>query len=358
MAVVSFPSIYMQAEILTQSRAFLGQFPLCILASLSVYFILHLPKIDDSHWVEKLKKIDFLGALTLIIAVFMLLLGFDRGSNVSWSDTLTIVCCAVSVPIFAIFIFVEMKIASHPFAPGHIIFERSLFASYLVNFLALGAYMGVIFYIPLVFQAVEGLSSTGAGLRLIPPSLCSVSGSLFGGKVMQRTGKYYWLTISMLLLLLVGTIVIVLSSGTVFDSPIGLIIGVCLNAFGGGATVTTTLINVIASAEPEDQAVATACTYLFRSLGSVIGLSLSATVVQQRLRTLLMDGLKDGGAADDIADKVRENLDIIKKLEPHTRHIVRSCYQKATSASFGMCAVFVAGALLASCWIREKKLSR
>lgn len=352
------PWVVYVMEILTIRRAFLGQFPLCLLASLSVYFILHLPKQDDSHWKEKLGKIDFLGALTLITAVFCLLLGLDRGSNVAWSDTLTIVCCCVSIPIFAIFIFIEMRVASHPFAPGHIIFERSLFASYLVNFLAVGGYMGITFYLPLVFQAVQGLSATGAGLRLIPPLIFSVSGSLFGGKVMQRTGKYYWLTISCLILCLAGCVIIFLCSGLVFDFPLGLIIGLCFAAFGGGSTITTTLISVIANADPKDQAVATACTYLFRSLGSVVGVSMSATVVQQSLRTQLRENLKSGKEADKIVDRVRQSLDYIKKLEPHTREIVGRCYQKATSASFSLSIAFVGTALVASLWMKEKKLSK
>lgn len=328
------------------------------MASLSVYFILHLPKQDDSHWREKLAKIDFLGALTLITAVFCLLLGLDRGSNIAWLDTLTIVCCSVSIPIFAIFIFVEMKLASHPFAPGHIIFERSLFASYLVNFLIVGSYLGIVFYLPLVFQAVQGLSATGAGLRLIPPLIFSVSGSLFGGKVMQKTGKYYWLTIYSIILCLSGVIIIFLCSGLVFDFPLGLIIGLCFSAFGGGSTITTTLISVIANADPKDQAVATACTYLFRSLGSVVGVSLSATIVQQRLRTQLRQNLKSGKEADKIVDRVRQSLDYINKLEPHTRDIVRRCYQMATSASFGLGIAFVGAALVASFWMKEKKLSK
>jgi hypothetical protein len=323
-----------------------------------VYFILHLPKQDDSHWREKLGKIDFLGALTLIIAVFMLLLGLDRGSNVAWSDTLTIVCCCVSVPIFAIFIFVEMRVASHPFAPGHIIFERSLFASYLVNFLTVGSYMGIVFYLPLVFQAVQGLSATGTGLRLIPPLIFSVGGSLFGGKIMQKTGKYYWLTITSLILSVMGIVTIFLCSGLVFDSHVGILVGFCCCAFGIGTTITTTLISVIANADPKDQAVATACTYLFRSLGSAIGVSLSATAVQQSLRTQLRSSLKSGKEADKIVDKVRHSLDYIKKLEPHTREIVMKCYQKATSASFGLSIAFVVASLVASFWIREKKLSK
>jgi predicted MFS family arabinose efflux permease len=338
--------------------AFLGQFPMCVVAALAVYFILDLPKTDHSHWVEKLKRIDFLGAFSLVIAVFSLLLGFDRGSNVAWSDTKTIVFYTLSIPLFAIFVFVETKIASHPFAPGHIIFDRSLTPSYLSNFFALSANMGMIFYIPLYFQAVEGMSATAAGLRLVPVMVCSVSGSLFGGLYMQKTGKYYWLTVCCFVVSMMGSIIIFLFSGIVFDSSWVLIVGMGFVAFGGGAAITTTLLSVLANANPNDQAIATACTYLFRSLGSVTGVSLSATVVQQSLRIRLRDGLKSGKEADEIVKHVRQNLDYIQELEPQVRIIVRRCYKMATNSAFGMSIAIITFALASSFFIREKKLSK
>jgi len=221
---------------LTSSRAFIGQFPLTLIACATVYFVLELPKIEDSNWTSKLKRIDFLGAFTLIAAVFCLLVGLDRGSNVAWQDKYTLIFCLVSLPLFAIFIFVEMKIASHPFAPGHIIFQRSLLASYMSNFFSLGAHMGAMFYIPLYFQAVDGMSATGAGVRLIPAMMCSVSGSLFGGKFMQRTGKYYWVTIySLAFGSVIGTSIIFSCSGAVMTSSWGITLGLGLSAFGAGS---------------------------------------------------------------------------------------------------------------------------
>ncbi|TAQ91243.1 hypothetical protein B7494_g459 [Chlorociboria aeruginascens] len=324
--------------------SFLGQGPLTFLAFFVVYFVLDLPKIEDTHWRSQLSKIDFLGAFTLITAVFSLLLGLDRGSNDSWTNPIAITGCSISLPLFALFVLVEMKVASHPFAPGHIIFERSLFASYASNFFTMASHMIIIFYVPLCLQAVEGLSATGAGLRLIPVMIGAVSGSLFGGRVMQKTGRYYWLTVGCIVFSIAGTIVVLLCSGVPFHSSWGMIVGLSIAAFGSGATITTTLINVIANAAPQDQAIATACTYLFRSLGSVLGLSLASTVVQQSLRTQLRSSLDSGHDADEIVDRVRQSLDYIKELEPQTRSIVRLCYQRATSASFGMSIIVFLGA--------------
>lgn len=185
-------------------RAFIGQAPLCAIAFASVALILHLPKTDSSGWKTKIRRVDFLGALVMVCAVFALLLGLDRGSNVSWSSPLTIASLVVSLPLFSLFVLVEEKLAAEPFAPGRIIFERSLFACYLCNFFSFGGWLSMLFYLPLFYQAVNGFSASQAGVRLFPGIVAGVSGSLFAGILMKRTGKYYWLTVSAYSLLALG----------------------------------------------------------------------------------------------------------------------------------------------------------
>ncbi|MCJ1373392.1 hypothetical protein MMC20_004620 [Loxospora ochrophaea] len=315
--------------------AFLGQAPLCAVALLSVAFVLKLPKKDSSGWKAKLRRVDFPGAVVLVAAVFTLLLGLDRGSNVAWSSPITIASLCVSFPLFISFVLVEQYYAAEPFAPGHIIFERSLFACYLCNFFSFGGWLSALFYIPLFFQAVDGFNATQAGVRLLPGIIAGVSGSLFAGLLMQKTGKYYWLTVIAYSFLTVGMVPILLCTGLVVNSTYGISLGLVINGFSNGIGVTTTLIGLIANAAPQDQAVATACSYLFRSLGSVVGLSLSATVVQQSLRVQLRNRLGSGKDADRIVQGVRESLEYIKTLNPEIAEIVRQCYGSATTAGFG-----------------------
>lgn len=103
---------------------------------------------------------------------------------------------------------------------------------------------------------------------------------------------------------------------------------------------------------------ATACSYLFRSLGSVFGVSLSATVANQTLRRQLESELRSGKDATRIAERVRQSLAYIKTLEPEVREIVRDCYSKSTRAAFGLQICLVAGAAISAWFIREKKLSK
>ncbi|THX52564.1 MFS general substrate transporter [Aureobasidium pullulans] len=338
--------------------AFLGQVPLCVLAFVVVGSVLKLPKREQTDWKQKLRRIDFLGAAILICAVFTLLLALDRGSNVSWKANVTIISISLSIPLFILFVFVEMKVASEPFAPGHIIFNRSLFACYLCNFFSFSGWLAALFYIPLYFQAVDGLTATQAGVRLIPGIIAGVSGSLFGGFYMQRTGKFYWLTVIAYSCLVVGMTFVFLFSGFVVNSTIGIIIGMCVCGWSNGIGVTSTLIGLIANASREDQAVATACSYLFRSLGSVFGVSISATLANQSLRDNLASALSNGNAAAEIAERVRESLAYINTLEPGVRALVRECYAQSTRAAFGLEIGLVAGAAVSAWFIREKALSK
>ena len=152
-------------------------------------FTLKLPSPDKEDWVSRVKKIDFPGAFVLVFAVTALLLGLDQGSNVAWNSPLTITCLALVAPACALFIYVELKVASNPFAPARIIFDRALVAAYMLNFFSMAGWFGILFYLPLYYQAVDDVSASQAGLRLLPAILTAVTGSLLGGLIIQRTGQ-------------------------------------------------------------------------------------------------------------------------------------------------------------------------
>ena len=224
--------------------AFLGQAPLCLLAFVAVVFALKPPAREQKDWRTNLGRIDFLGALVLVTAVFCLIFGLDRGSNESWSLPISYCPLVASVFGFALFVFVEKSVAGEPFAPGHVIFERSLFSCYLCYFFSCAGWFAIQYYLPLFFQAVDGLGATGAAVRLIPAVVAGVSGSLFGGVVMMRTGKFYWLTVNAYALLTTGAVIILCSVGLVTNSYYGIAAGMVFSGFGNGIGVTSTLIGL------------------------------------------------------------------------------------------------------------------
>ncbi|TGZ81703.1 MFS general substrate transporter [Ascodesmis nigricans] len=343
--------------------SFILQFPMTIIAIIVVSLYLHLPAPSEHHhhhrspFKTRLKRVDFLGAVVLVLAVLTLLIGLDRAGNNGFRDQIAISSLIISLLLFSTFMLVETSIASEPFAPPHVVKQHSILASVLANFFAFGANMTVFFFFPLYMQVVDSLSPGQAGIRLLPAIVGGVSGSLGGGLVMQKTGKYYWLTVCSYILMLGGGTLVMCSTGTVTNSFLGSEIGIVFSSFGNGIGVTSTLIAVIAAAGSEDQAVATAVSYLFRSLGTVSSLSVSSMLVQETLRNELIKSVK-GEDAEEIVRKVRESIEFIKTLPAERKAIVIACYEKAVSKAFMFAVLLGVGAVVSSTFIKEKKLGR
>ena len=204
------------------------QVPLALLAIVSVGFGLNLPRPAHGNLREKLARIDFAGAATLVAATFLLLLGLDRGGNVSWHDHVTIASLVSSAVLFASFVAVELRWAREPFAPKRIVANKSLLASYLANLFSNGAAISLIYHVSLYLQAVQRVSASGVGLTLLPTIFGGVIGSLGTGLIMQATGRYYFLTIGAFVLMLAGDVAVALVTGPfVRYSLLALSIGRC-----------------------------------------------------------------------------------------------------------------------------------
>ena len=178
------------------ARVFLIQVLLCLIAIASVSLLLHLPKRQSEvPWRKQLPRIDILGALLLILTVFTLLFGLDRGSNVSWRSPITIGSICAAVPLSIAFVVVETRFAVEPFTPGHVIFDKALVACYIQNFFGYATFTALIFYLPLFFQAILEMTPAQAGVGLIPAAVSVVVGTLVGGVTMKKTGRFYWLAL-------------------------------------------------------------------------------------------------------------------------------------------------------------------
>ncbi|KAI0971654.1 MFS multidrug transporter [Xylaria arbuscula] len=336
--------------------AFAIQFPLALLAFVAVYLVLDLPQTNHSRWSAKFLRIDFIGAFTLVLAVFLLLSGLDNGGNEGWAKKMTVIPLALAPVLFAIFVLVEAKVAMEPFAPGHVIFNPPLLAAYGANFFGLAGNMSVLFFIALFFQAALGMTATSSGLAFVPITFFAITGSLGVGFLMKRTGRYYWLTLAGYTFMLLGSLPMVLGAGQ--QSATIVIVGLGIAAFGNSISITTTLVAMIANATPENTAVVIACSYLFRSLGAAIGISVSMATLQQMLRVNLADKLGGADRAREIEEQVRLSLDYIRRLDPDVAAMVRKSYAIATQWSFLPVTAFLILAIVSSIFIRENKLDR
>ena len=330
--------------------------PLCLVAFVGVQCVLKLPPVPDSKWLDKVRQIDFLGAFALILAVVSLLVGLDSGANLGWSHAVTIAALSLTPVITAAFIFIEMKVAVYPFAPGHVILDPGLLSCYLINFFCSGTYTAVLFFVPLYFQAVMSVSATTSGLWLVPAMISVVTASLSGGWVVKITGRFYWVTVAGVAIAGLAHIPLMLSVR--FSTAVGEVAGLAMLTFGTSSAVTTILVGVINNAASEDMALSIASSYLFRSLGASVGVSLGYATLQQVLKTELASRFPDGDEARRIEEQVRLSLDYIRKLSPWQAEQVRESYQVATLGAYVPSLIFIVTGLLSSFWVKETVLRK
>lgn len=218
---------------------------LCLVATIALIALLNLPKRQSEVPVKKqLLRIDFVGAILLVLTVTGLLYGLNRGRDASWRSPLTISSLCATIPLPIAFVTIETRFAVERITPGHIIFNRALFACYAQNFLGYAAFTAFIFYLPLFFQVRLGMTPPQAGACLIPAAISVVVGTVLGGVLLKRTGKFYWLAVLSSMTATVGTIPIVvapsLTRGSLTTSFIGSVVGFVPQ----GMTITASLIAI------------------------------------------------------------------------------------------------------------------
>ncbi|KAL1946941.1 hypothetical protein VTO73DRAFT_15045 [Trametes versicolor] len=323
-------------DILGWRSAFLLQMPILVFSFclVALKVSIRLPdEIENQPVRAKLRRIDVLGSFTLVGTVGALLLGLSLKSTeeLPWAHPLIWGLLLASGVFGAAFIWVETCWSPFPVMPMRLIRMRTpLFVS-LSNFFGSVAAFSMIYNVPLYFSAVRLNSSTDTGLHLLPHSVAISTGSVFAGWVMRRTGKLYSLTLCSCLLTVVAAALV--ARWNEHSPAWHLWLDVAPQGFGMAAVITSTLIAMIASVSREDLAVATGITYLFRTTGQVIGVSLSGALLQAILTTKLRERIH-GPNAIEIIDQIRHSTTIIPQLSPELRKAAVDSYADALRVVF------------------------
>ena len=310
--------------------AFLAQVPLTVISGIMVFFTVRIPvkATGNSAW----KRIDFLGALSLVTTIVLLLLGLNSGGNiVPWTHSLVLTTLLLSAVSLAGFIYIESKIATEPVIPVRLLLNRTIFSACLTNWFVTMCVFSVLFYGPIYFQ-VKGLSTTQAGARLIPQAVGVGVGSVSSGVIMRWTGRYYYLSVATQIIFVGAAILI--STFTLTTPDWKPFIAFFLAGIGYGGILTITLLALIAAVDHKDHSVITSASYAFRSTGAAIGVTIASAVFQNILKTELWSKFGDRKDAKEIIGKLRDSLDEIQHLPESWKGEVIQVYMDALRGVF------------------------
>lgn len=330
--------------------AFLIQVPFIVVSGILVAFLVKVPVRESDTW-GRLKRIDFLGAITLVLTLVTLLLGLNTGGNqVPWTHPLVLTSLPVSAVFLGLFIYVEANIASEPVIPVHLLLNRTVLSACLTNWFVTMTIYGLLFYLPLYFQ-VQGSSATGAGARMIPQALGMSTGSMGSGVIMRATGRYNILNyFSLGLLLLAGVLICTVTLTTPAWLPLVYFL---LEGAAYGSMITVTLVALISAVDHHHHAVITSASYAFRSTGSTIGITVASTVFQNILKADLWARFGNHENAKEIISHIRDSLDEINKLPADWQTSALAAYMDSLRAVFVTLLGFSTLGALASLAMKE-----
>ena len=171
---------------------------LCVGMPFVVYLVLLLnlppkkkPAKEKLSFSERLRSFDPLGTLIFVGGVTSLLLAVQWGGTIyPWTSARIIalfVVFGVTVPIF---IWIEHLAGDDALMPLRIITQRSVGLATIYATLSGGSITSMIYYLPLWFQAVQGVNAVESGVRTIPMMLAMMLAALLAGAVVKRQGYY------------------------------------------------------------------------------------------------------------------------------------------------------------------------
>uniref|UniRef100_A0A0W0FCR2 Major facilitator superfamily (MFS) profile domain-containing protein n=1 Tax=Moniliophthora roreri TaxID=221103 RepID=A0A0W0FCR2_MONRR len=261
---------------------------------------------------EKLKRIDFLGSITLVGTVGCLLLGFSLKTTeeLPWSHPHIYGLFTASTVFGVLFLLVETKLAPYPVMPLRLMTQRTPLAVSMSNLFGSMAAFSTLYNIP---------------------SIAISTGSVFAGWIMRRTGKLYTLTLCSAMLTILASVLIVFWNKN--TGALHLWLDIVPQGFGMASLITSTLIAMIAGVTREDMAVATGITYLFRTTGQVLGVSISGATLQAVLLQKLRERIQGPGSTELIYE-IQHSTNIIPSLSPRLRQAAIDSYADALRIVF------------------------
>lgn len=163
------------------------------------------PTETHATWAEIRARVDIVGALLLVTAISVQLVGLSLGGNeLPWGSGWVIGSLVGSFVLLAAFVWVEANTTAIPVIPLRQLCGRNPIAIQTANLCAGTAAYAYLFMLPLFFQVVLLDSATKAGTRLAIPSLATPIGGVIAGVVMSRWGKLLSLVRTGAILMTVG----------------------------------------------------------------------------------------------------------------------------------------------------------
>ncbi|OTA99466.1 hypothetical protein M426DRAFT_76362 [Hypoxylon sp. CI-4A] len=216
----------------------------------------------ETSILGRLKKIDYVGnAILIAIPLFLGILGlglFHLYEGVPW-------------------------VKDYPTLLDQVFKRRTPAAALVIAFINFICLFWVIYFLPIYFQAVLGMSPTISGVALFPTVLLSVVTGAIAGIILTKVGRYRPFHIVAFVLIALGFGLF--SRFNQSTSTAEWVVVQIIPAVGLGIMMSTNLPAVQADLPESDTAAATTAFAFMRAYGSIWGVSIPAAIFNAKFAT-------------------------------------------------------------------------
>jgi EmrB/QacA subfamily drug resistance transporter len=275
--------------------------PIALAALVVVTKVLHIPHRRQDH------RIDWPGALALVVCLVPLLIVAEQGRMWGWGSTRSTICFGIGALGLVAFILAERWYGDEALLSLRLFRGRTFAVGTASSFILGMGMFGGFLLLPLYLQIAKGASPTVGGLELIPFVVGIMAGSIVSGQTISRTGRYRIFPI-------VGTslmfVALLLFSRIGADTPLWktmLIMG--LMGLGLGGNMQPVILAVQNAASPREIGVSTSAVAFFRSMGGTLGAAVFLSILFSTLPDKIRSAFGVAAATPEFQQALREHPD-------------------------------------------------
>ncbi|KAI0552568.1 major facilitator superfamily domain-containing protein [Xylaria curta] len=249
-----------------------------------IIFLLRIPDRPETRQSTKAKlaQLDAPGTIALLPSVVSILLALEWGGlEYPWNDRRVIALLTLGIFLAIVFVLVQVFLPTTATIAPRIFKQRSILAGFWTT-IVLGSQMIIfIYFLPIWFQAIQGVSAVNSGIRLLPTTLSVVVSSIANGIFVTKIGYY---TPSMI----VGTAILTVGAGLLttlqLDTGSGKWIGYqVIYGFGQGLCFQAPNLAAQTVLPKKDVPVGASLMFFSQILGGAIFVSVGQNVLNNQL---------------------------------------------------------------------------
>ncbi|KAF0321688.1 major facilitator superfamily transporter [Colletotrichum asianum] len=332
---------------LTWRWCFYINLPIAAPPAVATLFLIKSPPPTQEQrrpWLQKIRGLDYLGMVLLLPGITSFLFALQFGGTLfSWSNARTIACFVVAGVLIIAFVAEQWWIGEKALVPPRLIKIRVVIFGAFFGFCIDSAFFTLVYYVPLWFQAIQGVTPEQSGVRYLALCLAFIMTIFMSGWGVTKTGYYQPF-------MLAGTLLIAVGAGLLstlrVQSGAGQWISFQIIAgLGIGASTQQAAVAVQSTLTEGDVAIGVAVVLFFQCFGPTTAITIAQAVfssdlasgISARIPSVDLERVQSAGATQLTSLVSPEKLSLL--LEVYNHAVTRTFLVAAAMATLSIVGV-------------------